>query len=344
MTKEVLVVDDDSSLGRLLVRTLERAGIQALTVATGKEAIDRAASNPDLILVLDQRLPDMTGRDIALELKGKNLANPFIMMTGQGDERLAVEMMKLGAADYLLKDTQLMDRLPATLTSLFHHLEVQARLQAAEEEIKKRLIEKELLLREIHHRVKNNLTVISSLLNLQAAAITSPEAAMKAFEKSRDRVLAMALVHEKLYESADFTGITLQGYLENLTSQLIQAYAPDGQTIIKITADDILFDIEQAIPIGLILNELVSNALLYAFPQKQVGHINIQLRRLNQDQAELTVSDDGIGLPEGCIDNDGLGLTLVKLLVDQLGGTLAADSAGGACFRLVFPVQSRLKA
>jgi YesN/AraC family two-component response regulator len=171
----------------------------------------------------------MTGRDIIGRLEAERLPNAFIMMTGQGDERLAVEIMKHGAADYLIKDTELLDRLPGVISKLCQNLETRRRLQAAEAALQQRLVEKEALLREIHHRVKNNLTVISSLLSLQSDTIDSPAAAARAFEKTRDRVLAMALVHEKLYESADCAGIRLQDYLDDLTIQLLATHQPAGQ-------------------------------------------------------------------------------------------------------------------
>jgi two-component sensor histidine kinase len=335
--RHVLVVDDDNGLRDLIVRSLLRAHFDARGVGTGDEAITVVKACPETVLVLDQNLTDMTGRDLLARLAEQGINTPFIMMTGQGDERLAVEMMKLGAADYLLKDMDLIELLPAALDSLFRNLETEHRLQQAEHELRQRLAEKEVLLREVHHRVKNNLAIIASLLNLQAAAIQTPEQAIEAFKKSRDRILAMAMVHQRLYASENCTGIAMQAYLEDLSRQLMLEYGQDGRINLRIESEGILLDVNMATPMGIILNELIANALHYAFPNDRSGNIVVRLVQLDDLTAQLTVADDGIGLPQGCGMGSTLGFTLVQLLAEQLGGTLDTEVQDGTRFRLRFP-------
>jgi two-component system, cell cycle sensor histidine kinase and response regulator CckA len=134
--RRVLVVDDDPALRDLVERTLKRAGFEAATVSCGADAVERAAADPGLVLLLDQKLPDMSGREIVTALSARGLQVPFVMMTGQGDERLAVDMMKLGAADYLLKDVDMVDRLPAILDRVFRGIETERRLHTAEEALR----------------------------------------------------------------------------------------------------------------------------------------------------------------------------------------------------------------
>ena len=201
----------------------------------------------------------------------------------------------------------------------------------AEQQLKLSLQEKEILLKEIHHRVKNNLQVISSLLNLQASFL--PDRAMQAvFKESQARVRSMALIHERLYQAADLTQINFHEYVQTLVQELYHAYgASSAQIRLQLDVVEIRFGIDTAIPCGLIVNELVSNALKYAFRAGQ-GALTISLSEHTAGRHELVISDDGIGLPADFeIDRQrSLGLQLVKGLVEeQLEGTLAWHSEPG---------------
>ena len=218
--------------------------------------------------------------------------------------------------------------------------DITARKQA-EEKIKESLKEKELLLQEIHHRVKNNMQVISSLLKLQAATIKE-ETLRSAFRDTEHRVRAMSLVHEKLYQSKDFTHIPFRDYLTSLIRYLYQSYTPQAGEIELVTEiDELPLTITHAIPCGLIVNELVSNSFTHAFPDKRKGTITISLRSPAPHTYELTVSDDGIGLPDE-IDpttTTSLGLHLVSILVeDQLKGTIELERTRGTTVHIVFGI------
>ena len=200
------------------------------------------------------------------------------------------------------------------------------------------LEEKEVLLSEVHHRVKNNLQVISSLLNLQSRTVDDP-GVQEMFRESRDRVRTMALTHEQLYRSEDLAQVDLGRYVRDLASSLFRSYGVDpGAAALHVEVDELALPLDTAIPCGLIINELVSNSLKHAFVGGGRGEIRISLRGDGCGRAILVVVDDGIGLPAD-IDHretESLGLQLVSSLVDQLRGTIEVERDGGTTFRIAF--------
>jgi len=223
---------------------------------------------------------------------------------------------------------------------------VALRRRQAEERIKTSLAEKEVLLKEIHHRVKNNLQVISSLLNLQSGYI-SDISALQMFKESQNRVRSMSLIHEKLYQSKDLARIDFAEYIKDLANYLFRMYRRQAYNAkIRIDAEDVSLDIDTAIPCGLIVNELISNSLKYAFPteneasvkrRESEGEIGVELRS-NDDHLMLIVSDNGIGLPEDLDfrETESLGLQLVNTLTEQLEGNIELIRKGGTTFKITF--------
>jgi len=208
----------------------------------------------------------------------------------------------------------------------------------AEEKIQASLREKEVLLKEIHHRVKNNLQVISSLLKMQSRSLNEPKI-LEMFQESQSRIHSMALIHEKLYQSEDLARINCADYIQNLTSHLYRCYQVSPRSIqLQVNVDRISLSLDAALPCGLIINELVSNALKYAFPNKGAGQIYINLNIDDRDRYTLKVGDNGIGLPPD-IDwqnTRSLGLRLVRTLSQQLGATVELDRSHGTMFCLNF--------
>jgi PAS domain S-box-containing protein len=209
----------------------------------------------------------------------------------------------------------------------------------AEEEIEKSLHEKELLLKEIHHRVKNNLQIISSLLNLQSEAIRD-SGDRSLFRDSQDRIRSMALIHERLYQTEDFSHVDFQQYLRSLLASLFRSYQRPSVTCTE-HIEDIRLNIDAAIPCGLIVNELVTNALKYAFPEGASGEVSVSFYRREDGQLVLEVSDDGVGMPppDSSKEKDHLGLELVNILVNQLGGQQALLRDHGTTFQIIFSAQ-----
>jgi PAS domain S-box-containing protein len=208
----------------------------------------------------------------------------------------------------------------------------------AEEQIKASLQEKEVLLKEIHHRVKNNLQIISSLLNLQAKYINDPQA-RQMFIDSQNRVKSMALIHEILFRARDIAKIDFAEYIKNISAQLFRSYGAYSKKInLEINVKDIMLDVDTAISCGLIVTELVSNSLKYAFIDGREGTIYIEFSSDNDKTLELIVSDNGIGFPTGVDfrNMDSLGLKLVVALANQLAGTVKLDDSRGTTFRITF--------
>jgi hypothetical protein len=208
----------------------------------------------------------------------------------------------------------------------------------AEAKIQTSLREKEVLLQEVHHRVKNNLQVISSLLDLQSQQIEE-QAMLEVFRESQNRVKSMALVHEKLYQSKDFAKINFAEYTESLTNYLFKAYDLATSNInLELNIDEVSLNIDTAIPCGLIINELVSNALKYAFPEQNSGIISISIHSDEDECFTLTVKDNGVGLPGNwdVKSAKSLGIELVKILTKQLKGTIELDKHIGSKFIIRF--------
>ena len=207
-----------------------------------------------------------------------------------------------------------------------------------EEQVKASLNEKEVLLKEIHHRVKNNMQIITSLLSLQSRYVRDTHD-LDIFRDSQNRVKSMALIHEELYKSKDLARIDFAEYVQSLATHLFSLYSVNT-AVIKLTMDvqDVLLDINTAIPCGLIVNELISNSLKYAFPDGEGGEILIKLSERTGGNLTLIVSDNGIGLHKDLDfrDTKSLGLQLVNTLVEQLEGTIDLDRTEGTAFTIVF--------
>lgn len=213
----------------------------------------------------------------------------------------------------------------------------------AQQVLEQALLEKTVLLNEVHHRVKNNLQVITSLLNLQANNADDPRL-RDILNESQNRVRAMSLTHQLLYERKDFSKMDLGDYLYRLAQLLRGSYRDSGSRIeLRLLRPErpVYLDLERAIPCGLLVNELVTNAFKHAFPPPHRGEIVIELARGDDDQVILTVRDDGVGLPpDFSLDNvKSLGLQLVPLLTDQLHARLDMPTGGGAHYRVSFSSQ-----
>lgn len=200
--------------------------------------------------------------------------------------------------------------------------------------------EKEVLLKEVHHRVKNNLQVINSILNLQSSYIED-EKTLQIIIESQNRIRSMSYIHESLYQTKDFSSINFQDYITNLIQNLVQSYEiHSDKTELDLKVDPVELALDQAIPCGLILNELITNALKYAYPSTEGGKITIQVFEKNK-KVHIKVQDFGVGLPKGfsISDTDSLGLSLVDTLIDQLDGKLQLNTKGGTEFLIIFDKQ-----
>lgn len=219
---------------------------------------------------------------------------------------------------------------------LFERQMAEKELLASDQQLRQSLAEKESLLKEIHHRVKNNLQIVSSLLYLQEDYMKDAKG-VEILRESQNRVKSMALIHEQLYGTADLAKIDFGRYVQGLTANLFDAYGIDPARIrLNVHADDIALGVDMAVPCGLIINELVSNSIKHAFLPDATGTIEIVIRTLHADRIEIVVADDGIGLvkPPADAEKKSLGLRLIDTLTTQLGGTLTLTTENGTRFNI----------
>jgi PAS domain S-box-containing protein len=220
--------------------------------------------------------------------------------------------------------------------------ELEQRVEARTAELQATLKEREVLLEEVHHRVKNNLQVISSLINVQVRSLED-EASREALRECQTRVQAMGLIHEKLYQSKDFARVPFAEYTRSLAANVFHAtgVSPEGIAL-ELAIEDVALALDRAIPCGLILNELITNALKHAFPSGRSGTIRVELGWAPGGAVRLVVADDGVGLPSrvDVRDSPSLGLHLVRMLSHQLDATIEVETTRGTCFRLTIPLEA----
>ena len=214
----------------------------------------------------------------------------------------------------------------------------------ADEKIRQSLQEKEVLLKEVHHRVKNNLQVISSILNLQSSYVKD-SSTLNILKESQNRIKSMAFIHESLYQTKDFSSINFSEYVVNLSHNLIHSYANfDHEIKLNLDIQNVFLNLDLAIPCGLIINEIVSNALKYAFiDNSEGGEITIKMY-IQEDDLILVIGDNGIGLPSEVDyrNTESLGLQLVVTLTDQLNGSIELDRGKGTVYTIIFK-QNQIK-
>ncbi len=207
-----------------------------------------------------------------------------------------------------------------------------------EKELQESLKEKEVLLKEVHHRVKNNMQVISSILNLQSSYIKD-EAAIEMLKESQDRIKSMAFIHESLYQGKNLSHVKFSEYVRNLVGNLFHTYGINKKGLkLKFDLDEVFLNLDTSIPCGLILNELISNALKYAFKDRETGTLSVTLKKLEGGKLKLEIADDGKGFPKeiNWKDTESLGLQLVVTLAGQIRGDIQMETKKGTTFTIVF--------
>jgi two-component sensor histidine kinase len=216
--------------------------------------------------------------------------------------------------------------------------EQQQQIQEKNQALEGLLVEKERLLKEVHHRVKNNLQIVMSLLNSQVASLQD-KVALSAIQDSQNRVQAMALIHQKLYQTEGVARIPMKAYIEEVVVYLQDTYALSRKVRFNLFISPIELDVTLAVPLGLIINEAITNAFKYAFPEEHSGVVYISLLKQSDTLYELTIADDGVGLPKGYdpAKSRSLGMTLIQGFSAQLGGELTIESSGGVKLSLLFP-------
>ena len=278
---------------------------------------------------------NMTPRDIVAPEKHSEMEKNVNMMKQQGYAQYELVHITKDGRRIPVEVNNHLFKMDGKIVALAISRDITER-KKAEDLIKKSLKEKEVLLKEIHHRVKNNMQIISSLLNLQSCSVEDEET-INILQESQNRVKSMALMHEKLYQSKDLNNLLFNDYIERLVSDLFFSYKANNRISATLEVDDVKLNMETAVPLGLIVSELVSNCLKHAFPNNMRGKILISLKQMG-DNYELIVKDDGVGFPEDLDykNTDTLGMQLVNNLVDQIDGEIKLDKGAGTTFTVVF--------
>jgi two-component sensor histidine kinase len=357
----VLVIDDNLEMNRFISEVLA-AEYRTATALDGREGLEKAlALHPDLILS-DVMMPRMDGEQLVREVRARPELDgiPVVLLTAKADDATRLRLLREGAQDYLVKPFSVLELharvgnlvavkrarevLQEQLASRSHDVAALARdISVRQRELQAALKEKEVLLKEVHHRVKNNLQLMSSLLNLQMTS-TKGRRSRELYAESQSRIKAMALVHETLYRTNDLARINFGEYVRSLVTHLFRSYAASSDAIgVQIRVDEIALGVDQAIPCGLIINELVANSLKHAFPAGRKGDITIDCHLGPGGGCELIIADTGVGFPKGFAFREAgsAGLELVRTLVDQLGGTIEGREGSGVEFSVCFPGSAR---
>lgn len=329
----LLYIDDDKAMARLVDRGLTRSGFRVIHAVTGEEGIARLQEGGIDVVALDQYMPGLDGIETLEKILAIPGAPPVVFVTASQDSSVAVTALKAGAADYLVKDIQ-GEFIPLLQVAAEGALR-QARLQKARDEAEAEVhasrdryaalaAEQEVLLREVNHRVGNSLQIIASLLHLQAAS-TTQEDVKAALTNAMGRVAAVAQVHRRLYTSHDFKTVLLNHYLESLLDDLRRSAEGNKMSRLTLKAEPIEVDPDRAVAIGIIVNELVMNAVKYAYPDGASGPIHVDVRTDAEDVV-LSIADDGVGL-NGKTDprSTGMGQRIVNAMAAKLEACVDRD-------------------
>jgi two-component sensor histidine kinase len=351
---KVLVIEDNPSDIEMLRELLYDQGKRAFDVIHVERlanAIPYLSGGKTDIIISDLGLPDSQGLDTLKTLKEYSSDVPIVVLTGLDNEIIGIQALKEGAQDYLVKGQMSGPSLTRSLRYAIERNAIEKERIKMELQITQQLKEKEMLLKEIHHRVKNNMQVISSLLILQSQT-AKDEATRQLFKESQNRIRSIALVHEQLYRSDNLNQIEYGGYLKKMFSSLFESYGADTQKIsMVIDVPDVMITIEKAVPCSLIVNELLSNSLKHAFPadifpKDQNGEIRIGfVLDATLENYILDYRDNGVGIPQG-IDPEKtgtLGMQLIYGLTQQLAGTATMEHGKGMHFIITFPSKESKK-
>lgn len=317
----ILYVDDDATLVRLVERACARRGYALTPASTVEEGLRELASTDISIVVLDHDLKGDTGLDFLKALEAMETKPPVIYVTGSTEATVAVNALKAGAADYVTKSAagDFLELLFSALDMTLERARLEQARHRAEQEVREARDRAELMLHEVNHRVANSLSLVASLVRLQASLVTDPNAAA-ALTETQARIKAISGVHRRLYTSTDVRRVALDEYVRDLVEDLKTSIHADGATAqIELSVDPLVIGTDKAVSIGVALTELMTNAVKYAYPDGTTGPVRVFLRVTAPGRASLAVEDEGVGWDgSGVAKGTGLGTRIVTAMMANL--------------------------
>lgn len=331
-TPRVLYIDDDAGLARLVQKALERRGYIVEFATNGEDGLARIRAGGVDVVALDHYLPSGTGLDVLAQMAELEDRPAVVYVTGSVETAVAVAALKAGAADYVLKTVH-EDFLELLSTAIQHAVQLltlnRAKAQV-ELEMREARERAEMLLGEVNHRVANSLAMVAALVGLQVNAVANDDA-KQALAETQARIQAIAGVHRHLYTTDDVRSVQIADYLHSLAAELETTMRATGNdSRIVVTAEAIAIPTEKAASIGVIVTELVTNAIKYAYADLRQGDVRILISRGQGGTIDLSVEDDGIGWDgNGKPQGTGLGSRIVKAMAHGLGATVDYRTEGG---------------
>jgi two-component sensor histidine kinase len=328
----LLYIDDDEALARLVDRGLARRGLRVVHAASGTDGLDRLGQGGIDVVALDQYMPGLDGLETLERIMAIPNAPPVVFVSAAQDSSVAVTALKAGAADYLVKDVhgEFIPLLQVAVDGALRQAAIrkarddaEAEVHASRDRYAALAAEREVLLREVNHRVGNSLQIIASLLHLQANS-SAEDDVKAALTNAMGRVAAVAQVHRRLYTSHDLKNVLLNQYLDALLEDLRRSAEGNRMSRLTLKAEPVEIDPDRAVAIGIIVNELVMNAVKYAYPDG-AGPIHIDLNA-QDDDVVLSIADDGVGLNvKSNPRSTGMGQRIVTAMASKLEASVERD-------------------
>lgn len=325
----ILYIDDDPALGRLVEKTFGRRGLEVVHALTAEAGLAALGEGGIDVVVLDHYLGDRIGLELLEAITAQENAPPVVYATSSVEGTIAVAALKAGAADYVIKSVgeDFLDLLDNAVQRALEQVRMQRERERSERELRAAKERAELALAEVNHRVANSLALVAALVRLQMSAMSDP-AAKQALSETQGRISAIAGIHRRLYTTDDVRFVEIDAYLANLAGDIQAAMSLDGAAAdIKLVAEPLRIPTDKAVSIGVIVNELVTNAAKYAYRGQAAGEIRVQALEPAPGRILILVEDDGIGWNGvGEIKGTGVGSRVIAATAGGLGTSVTYEA------------------
>lgn len=323
----LLYIDDDPGLSRLVQKDLGRHGIDVTVAPDGEKGLEALRAEAFDICALDHYMPGRDGLEVLPDILALPDAPPVIYVTGTQEGRVAVAALRAGAADYVIKDVSedFGALLRAAINDALSRRRLERENQQAQDDVREARDRAEALLREVNHRIGNSLQLVSSFISLQQRQLKD-EGSKQALMEAQSRIEAVAQVHRRLYTSSDIASVAIDDYLHGLIEELAKSLGPEQEAPrITVEVQNLRVTPDQAVSLGVIVTELITNAVKYAYQPGDRGEIRVKLSSTDDGRTLLMVEDDGPGMTQDAPKGTGLGTRIIKAMAQGLKSRLEVD-------------------